>query len=155
MIDSFIAYFEPSVGNIYCVIAVTVFTVLASISDLQSLKIPNKLNFIFFLLRGAVFFVYPLTADHLIGAALGFLLICIPAMIILLPMGGDAKFAAVLGLWIGYGGMIVSMAIGVVTFIAAAFIKKMGRKDKMALGPYISVGAWMLIAAYYLCVIIR
>ena len=155
MIDKFLTYFEPSIGNIGCIAPVIAFTIAASISDRRMLKIPDRLNIVFFLFRALVAFFYPMTWEHIAGFTFGFLIICIPAMIILLPMGGDAKFSAVLGFWIGFGGMVFSMIVGVTLFVAVAFIKKMGRKDKMALGPYISVGTWTLIALYYGLAVIR
>ena len=149
MINEFLAYFEPTVGNPFCMAPVFIFLIMASFIDIKKMQIPDTLNLVFLGIRiilGAS--VYPFTLDHLYGAAAGFLLICIPAMILLWKMGGDIKMSAVLGSWIGVGGILLSTAAGLFFFILVALIKKMKRREPMAWAPFVSMGVATLLLTY-------
>lgn len=60
---------------------------------------------------------------------------------------GDIKFAAVLGLWLGWQSMLVMLFLAFIFGSAGAMLllllKRKGRKDKVPFGPFIALGAWI------------
>lgn len=141
--------FDPFFGYIYITPLILIYLILASISDIKEKKIYDRLNLAFLILRLFAAYVYPISTRSLIGMIFGFLIILIPAMIMLVPMGGDIKFAAVLGLWIGDSGIYGSLAIGVILFVIYSLIAKKKKKDMIPMGPFISIGCVSLMAVYY------
>lgn len=116
-----------------------VFMGFASYIDSHELRIPDRLNLCMFFLRLLVIPIFPIEVTHILGGILGGLFILIPAMIILKPMGGDIKFATVLGLWIGDVSIFIVMVISAITFILyAGLIKRLDRKKSLAFAPFMS-----------------
>ena len=81
------------------------------------------------------------------GAFLAFLAIAIVS-----PNGmgaGDVKFAGVLGLLLGFPGVLFALWLAVVGggVVAAAFLllRKRGRKDAMPFGPFLALGAALVL----------
>lgn len=71
----------------------------------------------------------------------------IPAMIILKPMGGDIKFAAALGLWVGDVKLVLSLSIAVILFVIyGVFIKKLNRKESAPFAPFMALGFLIITA---------
>ena len=123
-----------------------IFMLMASRIDMAELRIPNQLNLSMFILRLMVAFVYPIGSEHILGFIFGGLFILIPAMIILKPMGGDIKFLAVLGFWIGDIPIFITMIFATIFFIVyAGIIKKKGRKESMAFAPFMSIACTLLM----------
>ena len=63
--------------------------------------------------------------------------------------GGDVKFAAALGFWLGWPGILLGLFIG---FVAGGAISLLllatglrGRKDFIPFGPFIALGAWIAL----------
>ena len=63
--------------------------------------------------------------------------------------GGDVKFAAALGFWLGWPGILLGLFIG---FVSGGFISLLllvtglrGRKDFIPFGPFIALGAWLTL----------
>ena len=63
--------------------------------------------------------------------------------------GGDVKFAAALGFWLGWPGTLLGLFIG---FVLGGFISGLllvtrlrGRKDFIPFGPFIAIGAWIAL----------
>ena len=63
--------------------------------------------------------------------------------------GGDVKFAAALGFWLGWPGILFGLFIG---FVSGGFISLLllvsglrGRKDFIPFGPFIALGAWLTL----------
>ena len=61
--------------------------------------------------------------------------------------GGDVKFAAALGFWLGWPGILLGLFIG---FVSGGFISLLllvtgllGRKDFIPFGPFIALGGWI------------
>ncbi len=84
-----------------------------------------------------------------LGAFLAFLII---AMINPAGMGrGDVKFAAVLGLMVGFPGILMALWISVVGggLIAIGLIlaRKKSRKDSIPFGPFMAMGAAVVLIA--------
>ena len=61
--------------------------------------------------------------------------------------GGDVKFAAALGFWLGWPGILLGLFIG---FVSGGLISLLllvmglrGRKDFIPFGPFIALGGWI------------
>lgn len=89
---------------ILAIIFVYLFT--AALIDYKKQIIPNWLNLIMFILRFAVFTIYPITIGHFAAAILGGLIFLIPSLVLKQETGGDIKMAAVLGLWLGIENLL-------------------------------------------------
>jgi len=65
--------------------------------------------------------------------------------------GGDVKFMAAAGLYIGFSGTMTAMLCGTIlaalTGLTLILAKKIGRKDQMPLAPFIYIG--ILIAVFF------
>ncbi|MDO4242971.1 MAG: A24 family peptidase [Actinomyces sp.] len=71
----------------------------------------------------------------------------------MLPSGlgiGDVKLWAVLGLWLGrfalwvpVAGLLLGFFAGGLAAIVFIALRRVGRKDRMAFGPYLVAGAWL------------
>ena len=140
---------------------IIVFGYIAAISDLKSKKIPNSL-ILSMIAAWAITMVPKLLMDIdaavvlLKDAAFGFL---IGGGLFLLVYiisrkglgGGDVKFMAASGLFIGFAGTLSAMLYGTVLAalagLALLLLKKLGRKDAMPLAPFLYIG--MLIAIFY------
>ncbi len=89
-------------------------------------------------------------ASMWIGAAAGGGLLLVLAIISRGGMGGgDVKFAAALGFWLGWPGTLLGLFIG---FVLGGIISLLllvsglrGRKDLIPFGPFIAVGAWVAL----------
>ncbi len=61
--------------------------------------------------------------------------------------GGDIKFAAALGLWLGWKYVVLTLLLafifGSIGAIFLLFFKMKGRKDKIPFGPFIAFGAFI------------
>lgn len=81
--------------------------------------------------------------DVLEGAALGFSLLCLIRWGSRGGMGGgDVKYAAVLGLWLGWKLLLVALFLAfVLGSVAAAWMLLVGRRGAIPFGPFLSLGA--------------
>ena len=65
--------------------------------------------------------------------------------------GGDIKFAAVLGLMVGFPGILIALWVSVVGggFIAIGLIlaRRKTRKDSIPFGPFMAMGAAVVLVA--------
>ena len=148
MIQEYLSHLDSVFGEPAAVCLIAVFIAAASYTDIREKKIPDKLNLAMFLARGLIVFIYPLSGDCILGMLFGLLIILIPAVIMLVPMGGDIKFSAVLGIWLGIYGILVALLAGVVLFILTGAVRRLGRKDMMALGPFVSAGTVLLFVLW-------
>lgn len=61
--------------------------------------------------------------------------------------GGDIKFAAVVGLWLGAAltvtALFIAFILGGIGGIMVLVLKLKGRKDYIPFGPFIALGAWI------------
>lgn len=117
--------------------------IIASYTDIKSLKIYNKFNIVMLITRvvSIVVMIYmqlmtPMEAlMYFVGGAVMFLMFLIPAMITLDSIGGDIKFAFNVGFWIGLKPALVVACIGsVLNVIWRIFF--VGKKDKE---PYFKI----------------
>jgi len=133
---------------------IIIFGYIASIFDLKSKRIPNGL--VLGMLGSWVLVITPklfidtgnaisLIVDCILGFVVGGGLFLLVYLISRKGLGGgDVKFMAAAGLYLGYGGTIPAMLFG--TIIAALVglaliaLKKITRKDKMPLAQFLYVG---------------
>jgi leader peptidase (prepilin peptidase)/N-methyltransferase len=121
------------------------FIVIALI-DLQHKLILNKVIYpsLIIALIIAPFFVKAGIINALIGGAVGFVCLLIPAIVTRGGMGfGDVKMAALIGLATGFGEVLVSVLGGIILgglvaiFLLVFRIKK--RKEVIPFGPFLSI----------------
>lgn len=128
-------------------IPVFIFIAIAAYIDQKEMRIPNQLNYGMMMFRFAFIPFLPLEAKYLIGFIIGGAIIMIPAMIILKPMGGDIKFAAALGLWVGDVKLVLTLSVAVILFVVyGVFIKKLNRKESAPFAPFMSLGFLIITA---------
>ncbi len=129
-----------------------------AVIDLNHQLILNKLTYPFMLIALIVnFFVPNLFSLHnllfgLLGGAVGFLILFVPALIYRKGMGlGDVKMAALIGLMTGFPNMIVAVfggiLLGGVVAIILLLFKKKSRKEGIPFGPYLSLAT--IITFFY------
>lgn len=149
-IDKYMEHVQSSLAHLYQnpVIAIlfTIFLVVATVIDVKHMKIPNKLNALFFIARFALIPWLAFSVWDVVGGIVAFLALFIPAMIKNQPMGGDIKMAGVIGLYIG-------MFLTPVFFIVACvyFILYVGASKRMLpFAPFFLASNVTLMIVYYL-----
>lgn len=100
-IDSILTSMKGLYGNHYVVANIFIFLMLATITDIKSFKIPNKLNLAFLISRFALIPLIGFSLYDIVGAIMAFVVLIIPAMIKMHKMGGDIKCMTVVGLFLG------------------------------------------------------
>ena len=138
-----------------------IFGYMAAVCDIKTKTVPNSLV-LAMLAAWAIIMVPKLIFDIgaasalLAGSALGF---AVGGGLFLLAYfisrkglgGGDVKFMAAAGLYLGYESTLSSMLLG--TVLAAIFslvlivLKKIGRKDTIPLAPFLLTG--ILITVFF------
>jgi len=131
-----------------------VFGYIAAINDLQTKEIPNRLilsMLAVWLVMMSVQMLWDITyaIDVLVDSIIGFLIA--GGMFLLVYIisrkglgGGDVKFMAAAGLYLGYSAAIGAILYG--TILAAVvggsllLLKKIKRKDTMPLAPFLFIG---------------
>ncbi len=62
---------------------------------------------------------------------------------------GDVKLEAALGALLGFPAIVSAMFLGVIAGGLAAIVlllmKRVGRKDPIAYGPWLALGAWIVL----------
>lgn len=141
---------------------VSVFGYLASVYDLKSKKIPNGL--VLAMIFAWVLTLVPnlvLNTDFALSmlkeSGLGFLVGGGLFLLVYLISrkglgGGDVKFMAAAGLYLGFSGTLSAMLYGSVLAALVGFglilLKKMGKKDSMPLAPFLYAG--ILITVFWI-----
>jgi leader peptidase (prepilin peptidase)/N-methyltransferase len=132
---------------------------VAAVGDLRERSIPNKL-LLFMLGLWALTVLPQLLMDtegalsYLLGAALGlaaggglFLLVYVISRKGL--GGGDVKFIAVVGLYLGFDGVFSVMLVGALLSGLFALVmlalKRLGRKDAIPFAPFLYIGILLTI----------
>lgn len=122
-------------SNELLVLLLLIFLSIATYTDIKELKIPNKLNLGFFILRLVIIPLVGLSIQNFIGGFLGFLFLLIPAMITMHKMGGDIKCIGVVGFYLGgytTGLFIAVSCIYTITY----FIYKIAVKKQIGNFPF-------------------
>ncbi|OZM57865.1 prepilin peptidase [Lottiidibacillus patelloidae] len=124
------------------------------VTDISYMLIPNKILLFFAIVIIPIRVLSPLTPwwDAIVGAIVGFVLLYFVAVVSKGGMGGgDVKLFAVLGLFLGLKGVLLTFFLS--TFIGAVFgiigliSGKIKRKQAIPFGPYIIVAS--LIAYFF------
>lgn len=127
--------------------------VIIFVSDITYMLIPDKILIVF----AGIFLVerifLPLTPwwDSILGAAIGFSLLLLIAVVSKGGMGGgDIKFFALIGFVVGTKVMILSFFLatlyGAIFGVVALLLKKVKRGNPIPFGPFIGAGT---LTAYY------
>ena len=124
--------FQETYSNLIIIIPVMVYLAIATITDIKSMKIPNKLNVGFLIIRLLLIPVIGFSLSSVAGAVIGFLALFIPAMVLMHKMGGDIKCIAVTGLFLG--GWTMPIFIGTTCLLGliytiVKFIKTKSKKN--------------------------
>ncbi len=122
-------------------------TLMISTSDIKIRKIPNELVLLTFVVT-MIYIVFGFSKQSLVMNFIGFLagtfLFSIPFILKSEIGGGDIKLIAVMGLCLGYPGILGAvMVLGgsvLIWFIYLLISKKGGLKTSFAMGPFISLG---------------
>jgi len=136
-----------------------IFSYIAMIIDVRTRQIPNKLVFMMFVVW--LLLIMPLTlygtqvgiralTDSLLGLITGGGLFLLVYLISRKGLGGgDVKFMATVGLYLGFANTLPAILYG--TVLAAIFglvlllLKKIRSKDTMPLAPFMFVGIMITI----------
>jgi len=135
------------------------FGYLATVTDIKSKLVPNRLVLFMFAAWVLVFIPYlflriEAALPLLLSSALGFVLSGVIFLLVYLISrkglgGGDVKLMAVAGLYLGLGRVLPAMLIGSVLAAVAAVIlilaKKMDSKGTIPLVPFLYVGILLTI----------
>ena len=145
---------QPDVFIILLYQLVIVFGYIAAVIDIKTKKIPN--GFVLAMLAAWIIVMTPklfldtdvaiaLMKQSGLGLASGGGLFLVVYLISHKGLGGgDVKFMAAVGLYLGFGGIIQAMLFGTVlaglTGLVLILLKKIGRKDTIPLAPFLYVG---------------
>lgn len=145
------------------------FLVVATYTDLKSMKIYDKFNVVFIFTR-ILFALLPVNIamgtvyghkfelTHLVGGVMGFLFLLIPAIALMHKMGGDIKFMTILGTFLGSHLTLVFLALSclynLVFSLFFIFVLKKGKTDtKLPFAPFfllafLTIVIWFVISPY-------
>ena len=148
---------EPIIMLRYEMLAI--FGYLAAVQDLKAKKIPNSL--ILAMLAAWAMISMPqlfvdtstaimLLADSALGFAIGGGLFLTVYLISRKGLGGgDVKFMAAAGLYLGLAGILPAMLTGTISAALAGLtlvlLKKIGRKDSIPLAPFLYAGTLITV----------
>ena len=140
---------------------IIIFGYAAAVFDIKTKKIPNKLVLAMFAawvlaMMPKLFLDIDTATVMLWDAVLGFV-VCGGLFLLVYIIsrkglgGGDVKFMAVAGLYIGFAGALSAMLYGTVLAglvgLVLMLFKKIGRKDTIPLAPFLYIG--ILITIFY------
>jgi len=141
----------PGLPRLASALVVTGILVAISLVDVQARRIPNGLVLALLLwaLVQPLWLGQPTLVAAAVGLAIGGGLFLLLALIRRGAMGaGDVKLAAALGALLGYPGLLHGLFWGILVAGVAALVllatRRAGRKDYMAYGPYLALGAWIV-----------
>ena len=128
--------------------------VIINVSDIAYMLIPNKILLFFLPLLIVGRILSPLTPwwDSIVGAAIGFLLLLLIAVVSKGGMGGgDIKLFLLIGLVLGTFNTLLTLflasVIGMIAGMIVLKVKRKGRKTPVPFGPSIALAA--IIVYFY------
>jgi len=138
---------------------IIIFGYIAAIKDLKTMRIQN--GFVLLMAAAWVIAMAPmlflntdaaisLLKDSAFGAMIGGGLFLFTYLISRRGLGGgDVKLMACTGLYLGFTGTVTVMLLGTVlaalTGLVLILLKKIGRKDKIPLAPFLYIGILMTV----------
>jgi prepilin peptidase CpaA len=162
------------IATIILVVLVPWLIILAATSDIFTMTIPNRLVLLLLVLFAVMAWQYALPLSQIgmhIGAFLLVLLVCFVLFALGVMGGGDAKFAAIMALWLGWAHtfeflFIAALSGGLLTaiFVIARemlelsdkirwpFLKRlMNKKKGIPYGVALSLsGLWLFSQSFWL-----
>ena len=128
-------------GGLFCV-----FLLVMAVIDFRTGLLPDRGNLYLaglgFMMAGAMGDVQDALLGALLGAALLFALRTLSRGGIGL---GDVKYAAAFGIWLGWQGTLLALALAFALGACLALVLLgmgwLGRRDRLAFGPFLSAGA--------------
>ena len=131
-----------------------VFGYITAVLDIKMKKIPNNLILVMLsawvlIMAQSLIFEMETAIKPLISSVIGFTVSGGMFMLVYLISrkglgGGDVKFIAAAGLYLGTAGILSAMLCGTVlaalTGMALILLKKIGRKDPIPLAPFLYAG---------------
>jgi prepilin signal peptidase PulO-like enzyme (type II secretory pathway) len=148
---AYVGWQASSLAVATCALVVTALLLTLSLVDFQTRRLPNLL--VLAVLGCAVLQALWLGKPTLSATATGMAVaLAVFGLIYLLGRGalglGDVKLEAALGALLGWPAMLAAIFAGVLAGgLAAAFLlltRRAGRKDSIAYGPYLALGAWLV-----------
>lgn len=140
--------------DLLVVLLLVSLVVIVTVSDTYKMLIPNRVLLFFFPVMVIVRLFIPTTPwwDAYARALLGFALLLLIAVASKGGMGGgDIKLFAVLGLFLGIKGTVLTLVLAAILGLLYALVllaaKKLNRKEPIPFGPFI--GAAALISYVY------
>ena len=148
----YVGWQASSVAVAVSALVITALLLCLSLVDFQVRRLPNPL--VLTLLGWAVVQSFWLGSPTLVMAAVG-MAVAGGIFLLLAILGrgalglGDVKLAAAIGALAGYPVALVGLFVGIMAGgVAALFLlltHRAGRKDTMAYGPYLALGAWLVL----------
>ncbi len=143
---------HPTWPQTVSVLVVTALLVAITLVDLAVRRIPNQLVLTLFIwaVIQSLWTGRPSLPALAVGALVGGGLFLVIAIVGRGAMGmGDVKLAFALGAVLGYPAVLSALLTGIIAGGLAALIlivtRRIGRKDYMAYGPYLALGALLIL----------
>ena len=130
-------------GGLFCV-----FLLAMAVIDFRTGLLPDKGNLYLAALGLVMATIVGSLRDALLGALLGAALLFALRTLSRGGIGlGDVKYAAALGIWLGWQGTLLALmlafALGACLALVLLGIGRLGRRDRLAFGPFLSAGAYL------------
>lgn len=98
---------------------------VATYTDMTSMKIYDRFNQSLAFLRICLVPLVPITASSFLGFGIGFVVLVIPAIMMMHKMGGDIKFVSIMGTFLGGGLTIIFMFFACLYMLIFSGIRKL------------------------------
>ena len=127
-------------GGLFCVLLLVM-----AVIDFRTGLLPDKGNLY---LAGLGLMMAGLMGEALLGALLGAALLFALRTLSRGGIGlGDVKYAAAFGIWLGWQGTLLALALSFALGACLALVLlgtgRLGRRDRLAFGPFLSAGAYL------------
>lgn len=138
----------------FFVVVITFMLIIITFIDIDHKLIPNRI--VIAMLSIGLIYELVVRPVSLLDALIGFFAASVPLLIIAFLSkggigGGDIKLMAVVGIFLGWKGVLLALFIGAVTGaiigIIGMILKKKKRKDVIPFGPFLCLG--ILVAIIY------
>ena len=107
------------------------FFFVATYTDMTEMKIYDRFNQALAFLRICLIPLIPVTSSSIIGFAIGFFVLIIPAVMLMHQCGGDIKFVSILGTYLGGGLTIIFMFFACAYMLIYSGIRKIQTKQEV------------------------
>jgi leader peptidase (prepilin peptidase)/N-methyltransferase len=150
-LGAYLGWQSTDLGQLLGVLFVTSLLLAISLVDFWTRRIPNTLVLALLLWTAiqVLWLGQPAPLSAAVGLAVAGGLFLLLALIQRGAMGlGDVKLAAALGAALGFPLILAGLLYGILAGGLAALVllvtRRAGRKDAMAYGPYLALGAWIV-----------